>query len=86
MNFLDIISLAPKITPLMGEIEKGIATAERIEADPAVKAAVATFQKYLADPDVKAALATAAKVATILDSQQKSAGPVAQTTQLGASA
>jgi len=37
MNFGDILTLAPKLLPLMPRIEKAIATAQRIEADPDVK-------------------------------------------------
>lgn len=56
MNFTDILALAPKILPLMPQIEKAIATAQRI----------------MVDPDVKAALATAAQVSKIIDEQKKS--------------
>ena len=56
MNFTDILALAPKILPLMPQIEKAIATAQRIRADP----------------DVKAALATAAQVFKIIEEQKKS--------------
>ena len=51
MNFGDILTLAPKILPLLPEIERAIATAQRI----------------IADPDVKAALATAAQVGQIIE-------------------
>jgi hypothetical protein len=50
MNFGDFITLAPKILPLLPQIEKAIQTA----------------QKIIADPDVKAALATAAQVGQII--------------------
>jgi hypothetical protein len=55
MNFGEILALAPKILPLIPQIEKAIATA----------------QKIMADPDVKAALATMAQVGAIIEAQQK---------------
>ncbi len=55
MNFELLFSLAPKILPLMPEIEKAIATAQRV----------------MADADVKAALATAEKISKIIDEEQK---------------
>jgi hypothetical protein len=51
MNLSDIFTLAPKIIPLVPQIEKAIATA----------------QKIMADPDVKAALATAAELGKIIE-------------------
>lgn len=51
MNLSDIFTLAPKIIPLVPQIEKAIATA----------------QKIIADPDVKAALATAAEIGQIIE-------------------
>jgi hypothetical protein len=50
MNFADFLTLAPKLLPLVPEIEKAIATAQKIQNDP----------------DVKAMLATAAQIAQIL--------------------
>jgi len=51
MNIGDIFTLAPKILPLVPQIEKAIATA----------------QKIMADPDVKDALATAAELGKIIE-------------------
>ena len=51
MNIADIFTLAPKILPLVPQIEKAIATA----------------QKIMADPDVKDALATAAELGKIVE-------------------
>ena len=51
MNIADIFTLAPKILPLVPQIEKAIATA----------------QKIMADPDVKDALATAAELGKIIE-------------------
>lgn len=51
MNLSDIFTLAPKILPLVPDIEKAIQTA----------------QKIMADPDVKAALATAAQLGQIIE-------------------
>lgn len=51
MTFGDILSLAPKIIPLVPRIEKAIATA----------------QKIMADPDVKDALAIAAEIGQIVE-------------------
>ena len=43
MNFGDAIILAPKLLPLLPQIEKAITTAQKIVADPDVKDALATF-------------------------------------------
>jgi hypothetical protein len=51
MNLSDIFTLAPKIIPLVPQIEKAIATA----------------QKIMADPDVKDALATAAELGKVIE-------------------
>ena len=51
MTLSDIFTLAPKIIPLVPQIEQAIATA----------------QKIMADPDVKAALATMAEVGKIIE-------------------
>ena len=51
MNIGDIFTLAPKILPLVPQIEKAIATA----------------QKIMADPDVKDALTTAAELGKIIE-------------------
>ena len=51
MNLSDIFTLAPKIIPLVPQIEQAIATA----------------QKIMADPDVKAALNTAAELGKIIE-------------------
>ena len=66
MSWLDILGDLPELEPLLPDIDKAIATAQRVQADPAVKQAITTAQKYLADPDIKAALATVAKVVAIL--------------------
>jgi hypothetical protein len=52
---IDWFALVPKLLPLLPEIEKAVATAQRI----------------IADPDVKAALATAAQVSTIVQQTER---------------
>jgi hypothetical protein len=68
MNFGDLLSLAPKIIPLIPRIEKAIATAQRI----------------MADPDVRDALAVAAEVGTLVEAQTKVSVPVAEKSQQNA--
>ena len=67
MNWLRVL---PELEPLLGDIEKAVATAQRVQSDPAVKQAIATAQRLMADQDIKQALATIAKVATILQQAQ----------------
>lgn len=51
MNFGDALTLAPKLLPILPQIERAIQTALKI----------------IADPDVKAALETAAQVGQIVE-------------------
>lgn len=67
MNWLRVL---PELEPLLPDIEKAVATAQRVQNDPAVKQAIATVQRLMADQDIKQALATIAKVATILQQAQ----------------
>jgi hypothetical protein len=54
ISFDDIWALAPKLLPLTPQIDKAVATA----------------QKIMADPDVKEALATVKQVADIVAAEQ----------------
>ena len=45
---VDWWSLVPRLLPLASEIEKALATAERIKADPDVTAMLNTFSKVTA--------------------------------------
>jgi hypothetical protein len=67
MSWLDILGDLPELEPLLPDIEKAAATAQRVQNDPAVKQAIATAQRLMADQDIKQALATIVKVATILE-------------------
>lgn len=45
LSLSDIITLAPKIIPLAGRIEKAAATAERLIADPDVQDMIAVTKE-----------------------------------------
>jgi hypothetical protein len=64
---MDWLRVLPQLYPLLPDIEKAVATAQRVQNDPAIKQLLATVQRLQADPDIKQALATAAKVAAILE-------------------
>lgn len=62
MNFSDFF----KLVPLMSDIQKMVATAQKYQNDPETVKAIALLAKIESDPEVKAALATAEAVAKIL--------------------
>lgn len=65
MNLTDIF----KLMPLMADIQKMIATAQKYMNDPEVMKTINLIKEIEADPDVKAAIATAAAVAKVLTPQ-----------------
>ena len=64
MNFADFF----KLVPLMGDIQKMIATVEKYMNDPEVMKAINLIKEIETDPNVKAAIATAEAVAKTLTS------------------
>lgn len=64
ISFDALWALAPKLMPLVPQIDK----------------AVATLQKLMADPDVKAMLATGKQVADIVSQYSASVAPKTQRT------
>lgn len=79
MNWLDLIGDLPELEPLLPDIEKAIATAQRIQNDPEVNQAIATVQRLMADQDVKNSLDTFKKVVAII--QQKKSDAVSKMSQ-----
>ena len=65
MNFADFF----KLVPLMGDIQKMIATVEKYMNNPEVMKAINLIKQIETDPDVKAAIATAEAVAKTLTPQ-----------------
>lgn len=65
MNFTDFF----KLVPLMGDIQKMIATVEKYMNNPEVMKAINLIKQIETDPDVKAAIATAEAVAKTLTQQ-----------------
>jgi len=65
MNFTDFF----KLVPLMGDIQKMIATVEKYMNNPEVMKAINLIKQIETDPDVKTAIATAEAVAKTLTQQ-----------------
>ena len=65
MNFTDFF----KLVPLMGDIQKMIATVEKYMNNPEVMKAINLIKQIETDPDVRAAIATAEAVAKTLTQQ-----------------
>lgn len=65
LSFSQMFALGNALAPMTesGEIQSALAELQKIEADPAVKAAILTAERYLEDPQVKTMVATLQKVA-----------------------
>jgi uncharacterized protein YjgD (DUF1641 family) len=62
MNLSDMF----KLMPLMDDIQKAVAVAQKYMNNPEVPRAIELIKQIEGDPEVKAALATAAAVAKVL--------------------